>query len=158
MTASVLCLLAGALRVVVPAAQFTLAWEHTVEKVAWEEDYVVAGAWLQLSAARVRGSGAGMEPPNDAVLRDGVWHYRPALHRFRSIALAHSTFGTDYRLCIDGNCRPLSDLIAPELGVTTLAPCAPAAPPPSDAAAAARSKPPAGHPEPTHRGRSDRAQ
>ena len=66
MIASALCIVVGTALVSIPAQRFTLRWQHTVEKIVWEEDYVVAGDWLYLSGARVQGSGAGMEPPPDA--------------------------------------------------------------------------------------------
>jgi hypothetical protein len=119
-----LCLVAGALTVAVPTASFTLAWQHSVEKVLWEEDYRIAGDWLYAAAARVRGSGAGMEPPAGAVLRTGVWHYRPAQRWLRELTLARSAYTPEYRLCFAGRCRPLSDWIGPEAGITTLRPCA----------------------------------
>jgi len=42
-----LCLVAGALTVAVPTSRFTLAWQHSVEKVLWEEDYLIAGGWMR---------------------------------------------------------------------------------------------------------------
>src|SRR5690606_25695468 len=75
-----LCLgLAGVLWAEVPTDEFTLAWTHTIEKIRWEEDYQLPPAGLRLQAARVRGTGAGMEVPDGAVLRDGAWHYQPQL-------------------------------------------------------------------------------
>ena len=68
-----LCLAAGALTTSLPIGQFTLRWQHSIEKVEWAEDYEVAGDWLHLSQARIRGSGAGMEPPPGAVLVDGIY-------------------------------------------------------------------------------------
>lgn len=121
MTALALCVLVGALQVVLPAERFTLAWQHTVEKVLWEEDYRVAGEWLYATGARIRGYGAGMEPPRDAVLFRGALHYQPAQRWWRQLELARSEFGSDYQLCIAGACRPLTDF-AP-LGPTTLRPC-----------------------------------
>lgn len=123
MSAAALCLLAGALTVAVPTDRFTLAWQHSVEKVGWEQDYLVAGGWLYATAARIRGSGAGMEPPPDSVLADGAWHYRPANRWLRELKLARSTFTADYRLCFDGRCRPLSHWLPIDAGVTTLRPC-----------------------------------
>ena len=123
MSAAALCLVAGGLTAVVPAASFTLAWQHSVEKVAWEEDYLVAGAWLYATGARVRGSGAGMEPPAGSVLERGAWRYRPVQRWLRELTLARSAFTPDYRLCIDGRCRPLSDWIPIAAGATTLRPC-----------------------------------
>ena len=123
MSAAALCLVAGALTVTVPATRFTLAWEHSVEKVAWEEDYLVAGDWLYATGARIRGSGAGMEPPDGSVLHDGAWRYRPAQRFLRELRLARSEFTPDYRLCFDGRCRPLSDWVPLSAGPTTLRPC-----------------------------------
>lgn len=123
MSALAVCLLAGALRIAIPARSFTLAWQHTVEKVLWEEDYVVAGDWLYLSGARIRGSGAGMEPPAGAVLQDGAWRYVPDIRWHREIRLARSEFGADYRLCIDGRCRTFAEIIGPPGSAVTLAPC-----------------------------------
>lgn len=123
MSALAVCLVAGALSVAVPARAFTLAWQHTVEKVLWEEDYVVAGEWLYLSGARIRGSGAGMEPPTGAILQDGAWRYLPDVRWHREIRLARSEFGTDYRLCVDGRCRSFAALIGPPAAAVTLVPC-----------------------------------
>ena len=103
MSAAALCIVVGALFMELPVRSFTLAWQHTVEKVMWEEDYVVVGAWLYITGARIRGSGAGMEPPADAVLVDGAWNYRPADRWRREVRLARSEFGSDYMLCIRGS-------------------------------------------------------
>ena len=71
----------------------------------------------------MRGSGAGMEPPAGARLRQGVWHYRLADPWRRELVLARSEFVPDYELCIDGSCRPLSDWMPVTAGPTTLGPC-----------------------------------
>ena len=78
MSALSLCIATGKMLVVIPVASFTLAWTHSIEKTRWEEDWQIAGGHLSIGEARVSGSGAGMEPGSDAVLRDGVWHYHPA--------------------------------------------------------------------------------
>jgi hypothetical protein len=122
-SAAALCLVAGALTATVPTAHFTLAWTHSVEKVLWEEDYLVAGGWLYATGARIRGSGAGMEPPEGAVLHHGAWHYRPVNRWLREIVLARSEFTPDHRLCFDGRCRPLSHWLPLGSGPTTLRPC-----------------------------------
>lgn len=106
-----------------PLQSFTLAWTHSIEKIRWEEDYRVlqtaAGARLQLSEARIQGSGAGMEPPPDAVLtKDGVWHYTPPLAPLERLHLMRSDFVADYSLCWDGRCHPMAALI----GAPTAAP------------------------------------
>lgn len=128
MSAAALCIVVGALLMELPVRSFTLAWQHTVEKVMWEEDYVVVGAWLYITGARVRGSGAGMEPPADAVLVEGAWHYRPADRWHRELRLARSEFGSDYLLCIDGRCRPMADVAPGPVAATALRSCAAADP------------------------------
>lgn len=128
MIASALCIVVGTALVQVPAQRFTLRWQHTVEKILWEEDYVVAGDWLYLSAARIRGSGAGMEPPPDALRVGNAWHYRPAERWHREVNLARSDFGRDYELCVDGACKALSALAPGGLAPTTLRPCPAPAP------------------------------
>ena len=61
-----LCLgMAGSVWATLPLQSFTLAWQHTVEKVLWEEDYRLSERGLLLEEARVRGSGAGMEIPDE---------------------------------------------------------------------------------------------
>jgi hypothetical protein len=64
-----------------------------------------------------------MEPPDDAVLEHGVYTYRPTTRWFRELDLARSTYVQDYRLCIDGRCRPMSTWIPVSAGSTTIAPC-----------------------------------
>ncbi|NMM36146.1 MAG: DUF1850 domain-containing protein [Glaciimonas sp.] len=109
------CLAAAGLVVSLPLQEFTLAWTHSIEKILWEEDYRVVptadGARLQLTEARIRGSGAGMEPPPDAVLADGVWHYRPPLAPLDRLNLARSDYVADYNICWDGSCRGLAELV-----------------------------------------------
>jgi hypothetical protein len=104
-----LCLAAGAVTAALAAESFTLAWTHSIEKVRWEEDWHIANRMLVITEARIRGTGAGMEPPPDAVLRDGAWHYRPKLAPQTQVRLAHSPYTVGYQFCIDGRCRPLAD-------------------------------------------------
>lgn len=99
---------------------FTLSWQHTVERVLWEEDYRIETGRLVLTEARIKGSGAGMEPPDGAVLRDGAWHYRPDLPPLPELRLTLSSFG-DYTLCWSGRCWPLASLLAaPSEGAVVL--------------------------------------
>ena len=118
-----LCLAAGALHVTLPIRQFTLRWQHSIEKIEWAEDWEVAGNWLHLSQARIRGSGAGMEPPDGARLVDGVWNYRLDDPWRLEVVLARSEFVPDYRLCFDGRCRLLTDWLPIAAGPTTLTAC-----------------------------------
>jgi hypothetical protein len=107
---SALCIAAASLALSLPLQTFTLAWTHSIEKIRWEEDYRIADGRLHLAEARIRGHGAGMEPPDGAVLRNGVWHYRPALQPLAELRLARSTYVADYQLCWDGACHPFSEI------------------------------------------------
>lgn len=116
--------------VFVPVRRFTLAWTHSIEKIRWEEDYAVLPtgsahprARLQALQARIQGSGAGMEPPPDAVWRDGAYHYQPATPPQAVLRLTRSGFTPDYDWCVDGRCQPLQQLIASDGGVTLLWGC-----------------------------------
>ena len=120
-----ICLVAGLL-----LAQFgdqiTLRWTHSIQKTAWEEDYRRDGDALRLIAARVRGTGAGMEPPPGAVLRDGAWHYSPAIPPLPRLELHHSPHTAPYVVCSAGTCRPVTEWLPglPAEAVLELAPCA----------------------------------
>ena len=118
-----ICLAAGALHAFVATTQFTLAWTHSIEKTRWEEDYLVAREKLHLVEARIRGFGAGMEPPAGAVLRNGVWHYHPAVREIAVLSLARSGYTPDYELCTNGVCRTLADWIPISAGVTKVRIC-----------------------------------
>jgi len=111
---SALCIAAAGLAFSLPLQSFTLAWTHSIEKIRWEEDYRIVqydgGARLQLTEARIRGNGAGMEIPDGAVLRNGVWHYVPALAPLPELQLARSHYVADYQLCWDGICHALGDI------------------------------------------------
>jgi len=104
-----LCLAAGAASAVLAIEGFTLAWMHSIEKIRWEEDWRIEGKTLVITDARIRGNGAGMEPPAGSVLKDGVWHYRPALPPQTALRLTHSPYTSGYELCVEGRCRPLAD-------------------------------------------------
>ncbi|MDZ4251181.1 MAG: DUF1850 domain-containing protein [Sulfuritalea sp.] len=104
-----LCLAAGALAASLAIESFTLSWIHSIEKIRWEEDWRIVGHSLVLTEARVRGSGAGMEPPAGSVLKNGVWHYRPQLPPQAVLRLTHSPYTAGYTLCTPTVCRPLAD-------------------------------------------------
>lgn len=101
-----LCLgLAGSVLAQLPVSHFTLAWNHSIEKIRWEEDYRVTREGLVLEEARVRGNGAGMEIPDDARLENGTWHYQRRLPPFHPLKLGRTPEAGDYQLCIDGSCQ-----------------------------------------------------
>ena len=119
-------LLAATVVHVLPTAAVTLRWTHSVEKTPWEEDFVIHGATLLLREARVKSSGAGMDPPPSAVWSGGWWRYRPALNPLVEVVLANSEFGDGYTLCWGaGTCLPLNALIPKGTSATLAAiPCA----------------------------------
>ncbi len=101
----------------------TLAWEHTVEKVRWEEDYVARGDTLELVEARLRGTGAGMEMPAESQLFDGAWHYRPRLPSLRKVYLRNSQLPLGYDVCWNGKCTRMRTLIGSRDDMLALEPC-----------------------------------
>jgi len=129
-----LALLGAGQPVFIPVQQFTLAWIHTIEKVRWEEDYAVElvadTAVLKATAARVRGSAAGMEPPPDAQLKSGWYAYKPRISQPAELRLTRSGFAADYEFCSAGRCRPMSDFLPSDGGITLLTACSSTSPSP----------------------------
>ena len=110
-----LCVL-GAETLRLAATAFTLAWTHSVEHARWEEDWRVTPAGLELVEARVRGSGAGMEPPEGARLVDAWWVYAPRRPPQAELVLAASgATGGGWSLCAAGRCVELGAAAGPPL-------------------------------------------
>ena len=100
-----LCILAGGKTVTLAVSAFTLAWTHSVQKTGWEEDWRIGSAGLELVEARIKGSGAGMEPPEGAVFKDGWWVYVPRVQAMPRLALAASgATASGWMVCSQGNC------------------------------------------------------
>ena len=111
-----LCLAsAGAVKALALSA-FTLAWTHSIEKVEWQEDWRITPAGLELTEARVKGSGAGMEPPADARLIDGWFQWQLRRPPMPEVVLGNSGAAGEWRLCSGGNCRTLSDIFGRPIG------------------------------------------
>lgn len=116
------CLMAGAVVLTLSAPAFSLHWTHSVEKVEWVEHWSVEDGALRLLEAQVKGSGAGMEPGPDAVLRDGWWSWKPDT-RVPALRLAASgATNAGWRLCADGHCRELGEKAGAPV---VISPCAP---------------------------------
>jgi hypothetical protein len=111
-----LCLMLAAgvniLRLDLPDGRFGLRWIHSIEQVEWQEDWRADGTGLSLTLARIKGSGAGMEPPDGASLRDGWYEWRPGVAPLPRLILGRSDAVADHVLCIGGDCRPLWAYIA----------------------------------------------
>lgn len=124
-----LCLATAVASVLLASNAFTLAWTHSIEKIRWEEDWIVHGKKLLLESVRVRGHGAGMEPPAGAVLRNGVWQWHPrSTHSV--LRLTRSPYTADYDWCADGGaCVSLATLLPADGGVTEVRACSDAPPP-----------------------------
>lgn len=120
-----LCLISAGVVKTLAVAAFTLAWTHSVEKVEWQEDWHITAQGLELVQARVKGSGAGMEPPPDARLVDGWFQWNPARAAMPEVVLGNSGAAGEWRLCGDGHCRTLSEIFGHAVGanVTTMRAC-----------------------------------
>ena len=117
-----LCILAGGAVTALAVTGFTLDWEHSVEHVAWAETWRVEPAGLRLVEARVRGSGAGMEPGPGARREDGWWVWQPTAPPVPELVLAASgATGGGWRLCHADGCLVLGATPGPPV---RLRPCA----------------------------------
>ena len=120
-----LCLASAGVVKTLSIAAFTLVWTHSVEKVDWQEDWRITPKGLELVQARVKGSGAGMEPPPEARLVDGWFQWQPKPAPMPEVVLANSGAAGEWRLCANGNCRTLSEIFEHSIGanVTVMSAC-----------------------------------
>ena len=115
------CLLAGLTALALQGSDFRLEWTHSVEHVAWREEWRIKGDRMHLIRAAVKGSGAGMEPGQDAVLRDGWWQWTPDLAPQAELLLAASgATGGGWRICDGKQCQELGQAAG---GPIRLRPC-----------------------------------
>jgi len=113
-----LCILGLPQMLVIPASVFSLSWTHSVEGTRWEETWQVKQAELQVVEARVKGSGAGVEPSESAVLRDGWLTFRPKAAPQKRVLLAASGATQDgWTLCANGACWNLGREPGPPITV-----------------------------------------
>jgi hypothetical protein len=118
-----LCLAAAGLAIQMAATEFSLSWTHTVERTRWEEHWRVTDAGLDLIEARVKGSGAGMEPPPGARLENGFYIWQPELPPQREIALRRAAGIGDWELCAGGRCGLIRDWLGGAGDPVTLRAC-----------------------------------
>ena len=118
-----LCLVAGALSVPLLAPSATLAWTHSVEKIVWEEEWRATPAGVVLVQARVRGSGAGMDPPPEARFEGGVWTWTPKVPPQAQVLLRRSGSTADWRVCVSGTCRAMDSYVPAEADPVALSTC-----------------------------------
>ena len=77
--------------------------------------------------ARAKGSGASMESPPEARLVDGWFQWRPSRALMPEVVRDNSGAAGEWRLCVDGKCRTLSEILGHPIGVnaTTMSVCDP---------------------------------
>lgn len=103
-----ICIATAGSIVKIATTSFLLSWTHSVEKIPWEESWILTSQGLVLSEARIKGSGAGMDPPADAVLIDGWYKYRPHIPPRQEIVLAASgKTGGGWTFCAAQKCVEL---------------------------------------------------
>ena len=122
-----LCLASAGVVKTLSVMAFTLVWTHSIEKTAWQEDWHITPQGLELVQARIKGFGAGMEPPPDARLVGGWFQWKPARAPMPEVILGNSGAAGEWRLCDHGNCRTLSEIFGAPIGanVTTMRACQP---------------------------------
>lgn len=104
------CLMVGASLLVLAAPDFTLDWQHSVEKTRWRESWRLSTDGLQLTEAAVQGSGAGMEPGEGALLGDGWWVWQPMMAPQDRLVLATSgATGGNWHLCSAAICHDIAE-------------------------------------------------
>ena len=81
-----------------------------VEKIEWQEDWIINHNQLEIVEARVQGSGAGMEVPEGSKFVDGWWIYRPKDIKTNELLLATSNTNIqNWKICFNGSCSVLKN-------------------------------------------------
>jgi hypothetical protein len=115
------CILAAGKTLALAATAFTLSWTHSVEKTEWREAWALTPAGFELTQARVKGSGAGMDPGPGATEQDGWWIWQPKTPPVPQLVLAASgATVSPWTLCTDQRCL---DLGAQAGDPVVIAPC-----------------------------------
>ena len=118
-----LCIAAGGKALTMAATLFTLSWTHSVEKTEWMESWRVTAQGLELTEARVKGSGAGMDPGEGARLEDGWWVWSPDTPLVPELLLASSGATVSaWKLCHAGGCMDLGPAAQAPVRIWTCAP------------------------------------
>lgn len=104
-----LCIATGGTVLALAASTFTLSWVHSVEKTRWDEHWQVADERLEVVEARVRGSGAGIDLPENARSTPDGWIYRPERTPIPRLLLAASgATPSGWTLCAADRCLELA--------------------------------------------------
>jgi hypothetical protein len=120
-----LCLISAGVTKTLTVVAFTLVWTHSIEKIDWRENWRVTAQGLELVEARVKGSGAGMEPPPEARLVDDWFVWQPHRAPMPEVVLGNSGMAGEWRLCANGRCSTLSQILGHDVGPhpTTMRAC-----------------------------------
>ena len=103
-----LCILAAGKTLALAATAFTLSWTHSVEQTEWREAWALTAQGLVLTEARVKGSGAGMDPGEGAYQQDGWWIWVPETPPVPELVLAASgATASPWTLCTEAGCLDL---------------------------------------------------
>ncbi|WAP70490.1 DUF1850 domain-containing protein [Jiella pelagia] len=95
-----ICILSAGKAIAIAATAFTLSWTHSVEKTRWQEHWIAGPGGLTVTQGRIEGSGAGMEPPENARLEGGAYVYDLDRAPVPELVLAASgATGGGWRLC-----------------------------------------------------------
>ncbi|MBO0903198.1 DUF1850 domain-containing protein [Jiella sonneratiae] len=99
-----ICVLSAGKTAIFAASSFVLAWTHSVEKTRWEEHWTAGPQGLTVTEGRIEGSGAGMEPPDNARLEGNAYVYALDRRPIAELVLAASG-GTvsGWRFCAKGS-------------------------------------------------------
>lgn len=107
---STLCVATAAAILSWATSSFSLSWTHSVEKTEWRESWRIEDGALILKEARVKGSGAGMDPGEGAQLINGWWVWQPALPPQTELRLSASgATVSPWTLCVDNKCMALGE-------------------------------------------------
>jgi hypothetical protein len=102
-----ICLMVGAALLALPIPDFTLRWTHSVEKIDWVEHWRITDQTLTLTLVKIKGSGAGMEPADDAKLENGWWVWSPNTTAPKLTLAASGATGAGWHFCTDTACQDL---------------------------------------------------
>lgn len=108
-----------------PGQELELRWQHSIEKVEWRESWQLVDEGFLLKEARIKGSGAGMEPGEGARLEEGWWVWDGEGAVLPELRLTRSGIVPDYALCLKDRCQPLTDWLTglPDSGDIVIRPC-----------------------------------
>ncbi|WP_181700867.1 DUF1850 domain-containing protein [Chthonobacter albigriseus] len=120
-----LCIIAGGVVGRIAAASFTLGWIHSIEKTPIEDAWVIEGNDLRVVESRIKGSGAGIEPGDNAWIEGGWIVWTPRSGTRTEIVLRRSGApGTgDWTIYTNGRCVPLGSLVPDDADPVVLRAC-----------------------------------